>query len=255
MKQKVTLLLIMIFLGSMSYVFSQSQDIFEIKIYHFSTAEQASKTNQFLEESYIPAMHRKGIQHIGVYEPLETDSLAGKRIYVFTPYPSANSYMDISSTLHLEDLPKGKHYQKATHDAPPYDRMEAILLKAFSGMPHYDIPNLEGDQEERIYELRSYESPTEQLFHNKVSMFNNGEIDIFDRLDFNAVFYGEVIAGPNMPNLMYMTSFTNMDAEKSAWKAFGADPAWIELRDDKAYQNNVSHIDIMLLRPLEYSEL
>ena len=39
-----------------------------------------------------------------------------------------------------------------------------------------------------------------------------GEIILFDRLDFNAVFYGEVISGSKMPNLMYMTTFDNQES-------------------------------------------
>ena len=39
-------------------------------------------------------------------------------------------------------------------------------------------------------------------------MFNaGGEIDIFTKLNFNAVFYGDVIVGSHMPNLMYLTCF------------------------------------------------
>ncbi|QDH80501.1 hypothetical protein FKX85_16210 [Echinicola soli] len=255
MKNRFTYILVLFVFVSIKWGYGQTRDVFEIKIYHVSTTSQETAIDQFLEEAYIPAMHKKGIAHIGVYKPLDRDSLAGKRIYVFTPYQSAENYIEIASTFHLVDLPHAGSYQKASHDEAPYDRIETILLKAFSGMPHYDVPKLNGKKSQRIYELRSYESPTEQLFHNKVDMFNSGEITIFDRLGFNAVFYGEVIAGSKMPNLMYMTSFDNITAEKAAWKAFGSDEAWITLRDDKHYQNNVSHIDITLLKPAKYSEL
>lgn len=231
MKIKMTCLLICFFFAAVKWGYGQNRDIYEIKIYHISSAAQAAAIDQFLADAYLPAMHQQGVEHIGVFKPIDGDSLAGKRIYVFTPFSSANSYADITSTLHLTDLPHGEDYQKAPHDQAPYDRMEVILLKAFSGMPHYDVPKLDGEKHQHVYELRSYESPTEQLFHNKVDMFNSGEITIFDRLGFNAVFYGEVIAGPKMPNLMYMTSFDNMDAEKAAWKAFGSDEAWIKLRE------------------------
>lgn len=234
---------------------NMSRHIFEIKIYQISSEEQEAKIDDFLKNAYIPAMHQKGIDHIGVFKPIKTDSLADKCIYVFTPFPTVETYMETVSNLHLSSLPSGKDYQDASYKQPPFDRQEAIVLKAFSGMPGYGVPKLKGPKKERIYELRSYESPTEKLFHNKVKMFNSGEIDIFDRLNFNAIFYGEVVAGPQMPNLMYMTSFENMEAEKAAWKSFGNDPGWIKLRDDKIYQNNVSHIDITLLYPAEYSEL
>jgi hypothetical protein len=87
-------------------------------------------------------------------------------------------------------------------------------------------------------------------------MFNQGgEIPLFKRLGFNAVFYASVIAGSHMPNLMYMTSFDNMTSHDQHWKDFGADPEWKKLSADTQYQHNVSHIDIVLLHPTEYSDL
>ena len=68
---------------------------------------------------------------------------------------------------------------------------------------------------ERIYELRSYQGATEKYYRRKVEMFNEGgEVNIFKRLEFNPVFFGEVISGPAMPNLMYMTSFANEASQK-----------------------------------------
>jgi len=56
-------------------------------------------------------------------------------------------------------------------------------------------------------------------------MFNaGGEITIFNKLNFNSVFYGDVIAGCRMPNLMNMTSFENMADREAHWKEFTDDP-------------------------------
>src|SRR6185436_3921077 len=110
----------------------------------------------------------------------------------------------------------GKDYINASYQSPPYGRMETIVLEAFELSPQMNLPKLSSSKQDHVYELRSYESPTESYYHNKVKMFNaGGEIGIFSRLNFNAVFYGNVIAGCRMPNLMYMTSFENM-AERDA---------------------------------------
>ena len=86
-------------------------------------------------------------------------------------------------------------------------------------------------------------------------MFNKGgEIALFKRLGFNAVFYGEVMAGSKMPNLMYMTSFDNMQSRNDHWKTFVDDPEWKKLSAMPEYQHNVSHIDISFLYPTEYSD-
>ena len=93
-------------------------------------------------------------------------------------------------------------------------------------------------------------------FANKVQMFNQGgEITLFEKLGFHAVFYASVLSGAHMPNLMYMTSFENMAAREDHWKTFGADPTWKSLSSSPQYQHNVSHIDIVFLHPAPYSEL
>jgi hypothetical protein len=133
--------------------------------------------------------------------------------------------------------------------------MENILLEAFPLAPKMQLPALKSGKKDRVYELRSYESATEKIYRNKVQMFNEGgEIALFKRLNFNAIFYGNVIAGSKMPNLMYMTSFENMEDRDNHWKTFSADPEWKKLSALPEYQKNVSHIDITLIYPAEYSD-
>ncbi|MDB5209477.1 MAG: family containing protein, partial [Sediminibacterium sp.] len=117
-------------------------------------------------------------------------------------------------------------------------------------------PSLNGDPAERIYELRSYEGASEILYKQKVHMFNEGgEIALFNRLGFNAVFYAEVLSGSHMPNLMYMTSFDNRASRDEHWKNFGADSEWKRLSALPEYQHTVSKADIFFLHPAAYSEL
>jgi hypothetical protein len=133
--------------------------------------------------------------------------------------------------------------------------METIILKAFALSPVMKLPELTSPKNERVYELRSYESAGEAIFRNKVRMFNEGgEMDIFTKLNFNAVFYGEVVAGSQMPNLMYMTTFENRADRDAHWAAFSSDPDWKRLSSLPEYKNNVSHADVTFLRPADYSD-
>ena len=150
----------------------------------------------------------------------------------------------------------GADYLKTAWDKPAYVRIESIVLQAFKDMPFMALPKLNGPASERVYELRSYEGASEQLYQKKVHMFNEGqEISIFTRLGFNAVFYGEVLAGRRMPNLMYMTSFDNIDKRNELWKAFGADPFWKKISALPEYQHTVSKSNVYLLNPTVYSEI
>ena len=233
------------------------RQLYEIKIYYLQNQEQEEQIERYLRQAYLPALQRAGINTVGVFKPIEGDSAYGERIYVFIPYSSAAQFMKVPQVLEKDKKYQkdGSAYMDAAHDNPPYQRIESILLQAFEGMPHFQPTNLKVAPSERIYELRSYESATENLFRNKVDMFNKGEIEIFERLDFNPVFFGEVIAGCHMPNLMYMTAFSDKASREEHWEAFRTDPKWAEMKVMEEYQDNVSHIDIVLLHPTSYSEL
>ncbi|GGA91377.1 NIPSNAP family protein [Puia dinghuensis] len=235
------------------------QEYYSIRIYQLKNAQQETRVDNYLQAALLPALHRQGIPDVGVFKPIGNDTAAIRRIYVLIPLKSLEQYTGLSAAL-LKDaryLADGKDYLDATHDDPPYARIETILLQAFPDMPHHAAPgSLQGSPAEKVYELRSYEGPTEKYFNNKVQMFNaGGEIPLFSRLGFHAVFYASVLAGSHMPNLMYMTSFENMASREQHWKDFGADSVWKKLVADPQYQHNVSHIDIVFLHPAPYSDL
>ena len=56
-------------------------------------------------------------------------------------------------------------------------------------------------------------------------------------------------------NLVYMTTFSDMDSEIAHWDAFRTDPQWEEMKVMEEYQNNVSRNDTKLLFPTDYSDI
>jgi len=252
---KKILWLVPVALFSLSFL-APRQEFYEIRIYHLKSNAQEKVVETYLKDAYLPALHKAGLAKVGVFKPVETDT-ADRKMYLLIPYSDLERMAAINELL-LKDkkyLQSGKEYLDAKFDNPPFARTESIILKAFSHHPLLETPALKGPREDRIYELRSYESHTENIFRNKVHMFNEGgEVALFKRLGFNAVFYGEVLAGPRMPNLMYMTTFENKASRDEHWKTFGADPEWKKLSSMQEYQNNVSKIDISFLHPTEYSD-
>lgn len=233
------------------------REFYQLTLYHYTTVDQEQALDTYLQRALLPALHRMNIRSVGVFKAMANDTAAAKKMYVLIPVKSLNTVADITKKLanDKEYQAKGASYLNAPYNAAPYTRMETVLLQAFSLAPVMQLPQLKAPKKERVYELRSYESATEKIFQNKVHMFNEGdEIGLFKRLNFNAVFYAEVIAGSKMPNLMYMTSFESMADRDAHWKSFGADAQWKTLSAKPEYKNNVSHIDIMFLRPTEYSD-
>ena len=234
-----------------------AREFYQLTVYHFQNEKQEKILDNYLKNSLLPALHRLKINNVGVFKSWANDTLADKLIYVFIPFKSLEMAIKLPSKLKadVDYTSAGAEYLDAPYNDPPYSRMETILLRAFPLAPQMQLPSLQSAKKERVYELRSYESATEKKFENKVRMFNEGdEIGLFKRLNFNAIFYSEVISGSKMPNLMYMTSFENKVARDEHWKTFGSDPYWKNLSSMPEYQNNVSHIDITFLYPADYSD-
>ena len=145
-------------------------------------------------------------------------------------------------------------------DDPAFVRVESSLLRAFDAIPTVEAPRkaaaaAAGAAAARILELRTYESHSDRAALNKLAMFNAGEIPIFRRTGLTPVFFGETIVGAKMPSLTYMLTFRDMVARDAAWATFSRDAAWKTLSTDSQYQDNVSAITDVILRPMSYSQL
>jgi hypothetical protein len=234
-----------------------SREFYKLTVYHFSTAAQENSLDDYFKNALLPALHRAGISKAGVFKSWANDTTADKLMYVLVPIKSLDKLKSLPQQLEKDPqyILAAESYSNADPKNPPYNRMETIVLRAFELAPQLQTPSLKSPKNERVYELRSYESATEKKFENKVKMFNQGdEIGIFKKLNFNPIFYSEVIAGSKMPNLMYMTSFENKADRDEHWKNFGSDPQWKQLSAMPEYQNNVSHIDVNFLYPTDYSD-
>ena len=234
-----------------------SRDYYQIQVYRLTGKAQEEKVDNYLKNAYLPALHRAGIQKVGVFKPIESDTTSGKRVYIWIPFKSLDHFAKIQDVLENDKVfqTTGIDFLGAPFDQKPFIRKESILLKAFEDAPNFFIPSYSTAPSERIFELRSYEGPTDNLYRQKVKMFNEaGEAKLFKTLDFNALFFAEVISGSAMPNLIYMTSFADMPSHDAHWKSFGSHPEWKKLAAMEEYKNTVSHSVITLLHPTDYSD-
>lgn len=233
------------------------QEYYQLETYYFATPQQEALIDQYLEKAYLPALHGYGIKNIGVFKPIANDTAVTKSVYVLIAFNSWKQVLEITEKLQTNQDYKanGSAFLGAAFDSPSFKRKEISLVKAFSMAPKMALPALTAPLAERVYELRSYESASDNLYRNKVQMFNEGgEVALFKRLGFNAIFYGDVVAGAKMPNLVYMTSFNSMADRNAHWDVFRNDPEWKALSGNPVYQHNVSKADIILTRPAPYSD-
>ncbi len=227
---------------------------FELRYYHMRTGSQTQRTSDFLSKYFLPAAQRLGIGPLGFFGAVIAEG--SPFILALISYPSAAAFA--SSTERLagdKDFAHGfDEYNSMTELS--YIRMENSLLRAFDYMPSIAVPPA-GQRAPRIFELRTYESNNAKAAQRKIRMFNDGEAAIFERLGMQPVFFGETLAGRNLPNLTYMLSFENLAARDKLWGAFGADSAWQKLRAQPGYADAeiVSNISNAILRPLDFSPI
>jgi hypothetical protein len=236
---------------------AQKRELYQIKTYNLKSETQLTVTENFLKDAYLPALKRIGIKAVGVFKPKTFAADSIKKIVVVIPFASSKQFLQLENKLakDQEYLTIGSTYLNAAYNQAPYVRIESVVLQAFTDHPLLTIPKLDSPRANRVYELRSYESATEAIYRRKVDMFNaGGEIKLFQRLQFNAVFYGEVLSGGKMPNLMYLTTFANQESRDNHWKAFVDSPEWKSLLTMDKYKNTISHIDILFLYPTDYSD-
>jgi hypothetical protein len=233
------------------------QMYYELRIYRTLTPAQAAATDKFLKDAFLPAMHRAGIPKIAVFKPIEKDTAYGKFIYVFIPYKTYKQYFTTFDALEADAVYQqaGKEFLDAPYNTPPFWRYESVLMKAFAYMPEFRPPTFTTPMSERIYELRSYESATEAKALKKIHMFNEGgEIQIFEKIKANAVFYGQVMLGSMKPRLMYLTTYADMKSHDECWAAFRAHPDWKTLSAMEEYKNTTSRVKPFLCTPTDYSD-
>jgi hypothetical protein len=232
---------------------SADRDYYELRQFIIETEAQKKGMDAFLRDAAIPALNRIGFKPVGVFYPAQGLS----PIYVLLRHRSVESLAALDSQLaeDREFLSSGADFINAPVDAPAFKRMESSLMVAFTGMPRLDRPV---DGPGRVFQLRTYESPSAKTGLKKIEMFNDaGEIRIFREVGLNPVFFGQTLVGSKMPNLTYMLGFKSMDEQKAAWGRFGAHQDWKRLSTMPEYSDKtiLCGITNLLLVPADYSQI
>jgi hypothetical protein len=215
-----------------------------------------SMVSDFYENVAIPALNRIGISNIGVFSAVYgPENLS---LYVLIPHASMEAvYADHEKLLQDKIyVAEGAKFLDAPMNDTAFVRMETSILRAFNSLPSVVVPSDLLSNNSRIYEIRTYESPSMAAAKRKIQMFNEGgEIAIFKKTGLKPVFFGETVAGLSMPNLAYMLVFNNMQERDVNWAVFGKSPEWGLLSKDPYYKDTVSSITDIILKPVGFSQI
>lgn len=221
--------------------------------HHFrvNTAENQAAILDYWKDAGIAAHNRAGSHKVGVFKPQADDDHS---VYVLTAYSSAKRAQEAGDKVARDKKHQeaAKDYLERAMNNPAYQRVDVTLMRAFEDYPKVKVPRI-GD---RIFELRVYESHNERKARLKVEMFNSGgELDIFEKVNLDGVFYGEAIAGPALPNLTYLLAYVDEAEKERNWNAFRTHPDWVKLSGNARYKDTVSKIHSVMLLPAEGSQI
>lgn len=236
---------------------SRAREFYQIRRYSLYSGPQSGLTEHFVSDALIPALTRRGMGPIGAFR-LEYGQET-PQTYVVIPGPSVEALATLDLELAKDEqfLKSAEPFWSAPAAATPFLRVEYSLLAAFEGWPKITPPPGAATKAKRIYQLRTYESPSYRDHVRKVEMFNNGEFEIFKTAGFNPVFFGDTIVGSRMPSLTYMLSMADAAAMDAHWNSFRDNPDWKKLSSDQkyAFEPIVSNISNLVLSPLPSSQV
>ncbi len=231
----------------------KQREYYQLRRYSMQSGPQQQIIEKYFAEALIPALNRLGIQPVGAFR-LEFGPET-PAYYLLMPAASVDvaATVDLALAKDAAFLKAGEAFWGAPASQPAFGRVESSLFAAFSGWPRITPPELKP----RIFQLRTYESPSYKDHVLKVAMFHDGEFEVFAKAGCKQVFYGDALVGPRLPSLTYMLSFPDIAALESSWERFRTDPDWQKLSHLPKYASEaiVSNISNLILQPLPCSQI
>jgi hypothetical protein len=231
---------------------TRQREFYQLRRYALQSGPQAAITEKYISEALIPALAKRA-GPVGAFRldiGPETPTL-----YVLIPIlaPAMAGTLELELAQDADYVKAAEPFWSAPAVTPAFLRIDSSLLAAFEGWPRITPPA----KGKRIFQLRTYESPSYRDHILKVQMFHSGEFEIFKNAGFQMVFFGDTLIGQRMPSLTYMLSFADSADLDAKWNVFRNDPAWKKLSADPrfAFEAIVSNITNLVLSPLAASQI
>jgi hypothetical protein len=227
-----------------------NKSVYEWKVYQLVSGSTKNQVKEYYLKAVIPFLNKKGGK-VGFFT--EYSLQEPPKLYVLSTYPTMQEYFSIQQEMVKDEAfqANAKSYNELPAEKPLFTRYETYLLEAFDTIPQLRMP----DPKRGLLELRTYESYNEDAGRRKILMFNKEEIKLFDKIGLKSVFFGKILAGKQMPALMYMLWFENMDQRTALWDKFRAADEWNTMRVKPEYANTVSTVNKIFLLPEEGSQI
>ena len=227
---------------------------YELRIYRMHQGPQGGQLDQWLTQRAIPLHQKHGFAPMGFFH-VSIGDFTPKLIQVIAYRSLAEREARWAALEADPDWTAIVNELAADLNQPAFDDLEVRFLKALPFSPAWEPTP--ADKKHKIYEIRTYQSPSQRQLGVLTHRFASGEVDVFHRSGFVPVLYSHEIAGPMMPNLTYLIPFDSIEARDEEWSKFGRDPQWKTLlaESNRLGGDVVKQITNYILSPTSYSAL
>ena len=220
----------------------------EWRVYNFQMGGSAARLDKLMTDILLPLYKDMGVD-VGCFKEINQNTPA-VYYYLFV-YPSMDSYMKANDILLQNSAFVEAMKEDAAASRPMFFRYDSYLCRPFEAWK-----TVTPQSGKTIFEWRKYESANIESGTRKVKMFNQGEIDIFVKNGINPFCFGQIIAGKDLPGLIYVTQFNDMTDRDASWSKFSNSPEWQSMRAEPAWANaTIPNNRIVFLTPLPYSPI
>ena len=239
---------------------AQGREYYLLRRYSLVNGPQQGLADHFIADALIPALARRSMRPVGAFSVNIGPDTPTYCVLIPSRSLEELATLDLALAKDAEFMKAAAPFWSAPATAPAFARTDSTLLAAFEGWPRITPPEaapVASTGAKRVYQLRTYESPSYADHMRKVEMFHAGEFDLFKAAGFHNVFFGDTLVGTRMPSLTYMLSFNDLAELNTHWAAFGGNPEWKKLSADPkyAYESIVSNITNLILSPLTCSQI
>ena len=224
---------------------------YTIESLYMENGDQVSRAHDFMQHGFLAAAHKVNAGPVIVLEALVAPHIP--QLAVITGHTSAADALSLHTRLQQQEGYTAAVDKWESGPRPAYSQMSSTLLEAAEYSP--EIAPIETGKRPRVFELRTYHSPTWRQLGALHQRFAGREITIFHRNSIHPLLYTSTVFGANLPNLTYLIPFEDLAAREKAWTAFGADDEWIKVRKESVAKDGeiASVIQISLFRATAYS--
>jgi hypothetical protein len=233
---------------------AENRRIFVLENYYLKNGTQPGRLHDHMSKAAIPALNRVHSGPKIILEALVASHMP--QVAMILGFQSHEELWSVHTRLVADEELKKAFEAWENHPEQPYEHYSSAILEATSYCPEVK-PEPSPRQNPRIFELRTYHSPTWRQLEALHARFAGPEIKIFHRSGVNPILYTSTLIGPNMPNLTYIIPFESLAEREKAWASFGADPEWAKVRSESIEKHGQisSIIQISLFRATPYSPI